>query len=779
MLLRRDTGNRLTSYVPPAAALVATFFLAGVARADNPKTSWTGANTGPTLNSFNWSDTGNWTNGLPDSTKEVWFDQNSRPVDNPVNGDMTINDLLLGAVNGDFNGDHIVDAGDYVWLRKTYGDITSGTGLTAYNTWRANFGLTAIPILGIVNTSSSQGPTGNLSISGNPLSIGSIGIRFGGSAFAAPYNGAAMKPLAINTDITLAADQPWQTGGTFGTINPNDIDPSKARQSLTIGQSRDVHVNTLDTNGHVTTIKTIGSAHTIVINSDVIGTGALGFDKGTAGSANAVSAVRILGTNTYSGDTNILGSREIIQLGTSTVKNGQGQIISGPLGTGRIISTENPNCGTGICSSQFPAYQPWGADRTLDNDITMRGIFLVSQVNDTAGITPHTLTFNGTITVPESVGFGGTSGSGPPNASRILVNNGPNTLATTNNTRGSGDVAVNGDVLLSNPGGGYFGAGHGGATSASAVVSGKITFNGNIVKSIGAGSYEFHVEGYSTNTELNPARVRFNGQNAFDTAFLITKTCVGCGLTEANIQLGSSTTPDGLGGIASGPLGKGLVSIGGLPLDNYGNPGVTRQAVQASFEAVGGARTVANNISLVNNAANSQSSALIVQGSQDLTLSGVISSEGAVTGTFAGGSLTKDGTANLTLTGANTYTGDTKVLGGTLAIGTVGSPATPWLADGADVYLTSTGAGLALNFPTTGTTDTIRSLYIDGVLQAAGTWGNSGAQHPTSLITGNGWLNVITGSGSGGSLGAGAVPEPACLALLMSGLGAMLMTRRR
>jgi hypothetical protein len=48
-----------------------------------------------------------------------------------------------------------------------------------------------------------------------------------------------------------------------------------------------------------------------------------------------------------------------------------------------------------------------------------------------------------------------------------------------------------------------------------------------------------------------------------------------------------------------------------------------------------------------------------------------------------------------------------------------------------------------LNFAAT---DTIRSLYFDGVAQATGTWGatGSGATHETSLITGAGLLNVTT-----------------------------------
>ena len=105
-------------------------------------------------------------------------------------------------------------------------------------------------------------------------------------------------------------------------------------------------------------------------------------------------------------------------------------------------------------------------------------------------------------------------------------------------------------------------------------------------------------------------------------------------------------------------------------------------------------------------------------------------------------SLCKIGSGTLTLAGANTYGGNTAVSAGTFSL----SPTVAGgnLADGADVYLT-TGAVLNLNTGGT-TTDTIRSLYIDGVPQAAGVWGadGSGSEHTSTLITGTGKLNVTT-----------------------------------
>lgn len=106
-------------------------------------------------------------------------------------------------------------------------------------------------------------------------------------------------------------------------------------------------------------------------------------------------------------------------------------------------------------------------------------------------------------------------------------------------------------------------------------------------------------------------------------------------------------------------------------------------------------------------------------------------------GTIVGtGNLVKTGDGTFTMTGTNTYSGNTTVLDGTL------STATASLADLADVFLT-TGATFNLNFAGT---DTIDSLFIDGVGQAIGTWGGvgSGAANISPLLSGTGLLQVTT-----------------------------------
>ncbi len=115
-------------------------------------------------------------------------------------------------------------------------------------------------------------------------------------------------------------------------------------------------------------------------------------------------------------------------------------------------------------------------------------------------------------------------------------------------------------------------------------------------------------------------------------------------------------------------------------------------------------------------------------GTRNMVLSGPISS---VVGT---GNFNKTGAGILTFTGANTYTGLTKVAGGTLALSHAGS-----LGGGAmDI---TAGATVALNF--TGTRR-ISALTFGVTPQAAGTYGavGSGATNTSSNFTGTGTLTV-------------------------------------
>ena len=108
---------------------------------------------------------------------------------------------------------------------------------------------------------------------------------------------------------------------------------------------------------------------------------------------------------------------------------------------------------------------------------------------------------------------------------------------------------------------------------------------------------------------------------------------------------------------------------------------------------------------------------------------------GSISSAVGTGNFYKTGAGTLTLSGANTYTGATKVAQGTVAISSAGS-----LGGGAlDI---TTGAMLALNF--TGTRQVSALTFNAGTAQAAGTYGStsSGATNQSASFSGAGTVTV-------------------------------------
>ena len=121
--------------------------------------------------------------------------------------------------------------------------------------------------------------------------------------------------------------------------------------------------------------------------------------------------------------------------------------------------------------------------------------------------------------------------------------------------------------------------------------------------------------------------------------------------------------------------------------------------------------------------------------------------------------ITKIGSGTLTLTGTNSYTGDTTVSAGSLKLGN-GTTNTA-LADSSTVSIASS-ATLELDFPTgSGSSDTVQKLYLGTppVQVAAGTYDSSTPVYGVYFL-GTGSLTVTEGPSSGSPFSNWAAGAP-------------------
>ncbi len=189
-------------------------------------------------------------------------------------------------------------------------------------------------------------------------------------------------------------------------------------------------------------------------------------------------------------------------------------------------------------------------------------------------------------------------------------------------------------------------------------------------------------------------------------------------------------------------------SLGGLR--DYANARVINGG---TFEVTGGTHSAGNDFSVGTNGGTFRYNPAVT--TSTLTLSGNANSNipiaGALTLDAVGnvaiseiiegaGSLTKTGAGTLSLSAANTYTGNTTVNAGTLAVS--GSS----LLDSASLVVNGGKVDL------TGA-ETVTSLFFGATQQYTGTWGatGSGAQHiDDSRFSGSGVLNVTSGPSPAG-----------------------------
>ena len=384
-------------------------------------------------------------------------------------------------------------------------------------------------------------------------------------------------------------------------------------------------------------------------------------------------------------------------------------------------------------------------------------------VNFTGG----TFTSNiGNVNVPTANLTGGTYNYTPGNGAGATIGNnagqdvsytvsGTGTL-TCNNNAGSGT-----GTSLS-----YLGVGN-----ATAAFQATLTVQTGGTVIIGSGKYgelqiarnadsngKLDVQGgtvtIASGTTSNKIYLFKSGANASRTAAI---TQSGGTMTANGIQFGSNAGTYDVASAAALRLSGGSLYVGTQGITRGTGAGALPVAIQLQGGTLGAAENWSSSLDMVLGttgggvaiqAANSGGAA------RNITLSGILSDDGAVNGT-----LTKTGSGSLTLSGANdnTFSGATLVSAGTLSLGkesAVSNSSSVTIADGAALALnTSSSTVPNLTFSDTGTLSfdvasgySLTGSAVDGVT-------NSGAAESVTInITGSapatGTYTLISYSGS-------------------------------
>ncbi|MEO5916094.1 MAG: autotransporter-associated beta strand repeat-containing protein [Luteolibacter sp.] len=278
--------------------------------------------------------------------------------------------------------------------------------------------------------------------------------------------------------------------------------------------------------------------------------------------------------------------------------------------------------------------------------------------------------------------------------------------------------------------------GAGGVSTVNVNGTASITLTGGVANAVSigfSGLAEFHQNGGSvTSTSLTNGIVTLARNGGTGTYFL---------------DGGTLSAP----AVAKGAAGTGIFNFNGGTLSPIAPSATFMQGLTRANVRNGGA--------IVNTAGSG------------ITIGQALVHSDVIGDAAIDGGLTKQSSGVLTMTGVNSYTGDTTVNGGTLELTSNVS-----LGNLADVKL-ATGTVLKLSYPAPdlATPDVVSHFYINGLAQAAGIWSRVGgaAVNQSTLIQGDGLLSVTNGPAttpydswatttkglSGGNAAAGADPD--------------------
>ncbi|GAB5562564.1 MAG: hypothetical protein SynsKO_42110 [Synoicihabitans sp.] len=333
----------------------------------------------------------------------------------------------------------------------------------------------------------------------------------------------------------------------------------------------------------------------------------------------------------------------------------------------------------------------------------------------------------------------------------------------TSQTHGTGDNTINSDLVAEND------ITIRNNSAGELNIAGDLDLNANTVTFDGMGNLTSDsgiISGTGDVVKNDTGTVSLSGANTYTGGTLINNGTLNA---NNNNALGTGAVE-----LAGGTLGSTNSSSVGNTISLTGDAGLNGITTTGSITQTGN-RTVDFDDATIAGSYNAGGNTLTADVGADSTISGVLSN----------GSLTKEGSSTLTLSGANTYTGNTTINNGTILLG-----ADNVIADGSDVRIGSNGTldlngnservdnlvalgdGATLDFgATSGANEFLFDTYTappSGVL-VINNWEQgtdqfattvSGQDVSTMYLSGYGVAEQVGGSVTVGSLGSGFLITP-------------------